>query len=103
MEDSPTSAAPAPGQQPDPNRAHQMFPKLPGADVERVRRFGEPHHAADGSYLIQAGQKSRGLFRLIKGRVTVTQRDGLGRIRPRRVAVSRRRKLWLTARAMVLW
>jgi len=82
LEDSPTSAAPAPGQQPDPNRAYQMFPKLTGADVERVRRFGEPHHAADGSYLIQAGQKSRGLFLLVRGRVTVTQRDGLGRSVP---------------------
>jgi thioredoxin reductase (NADPH) len=82
LEDLPTSAAPAPGQQPDPNRAYQMFPKLAGADVDRVRRFGEPHHAADGSFLIQAGQKSRGLFLLVKGRVNVTQRDGLGRSAP---------------------
>jgi len=80
--DMPTSAAPAPGQQPDPNRAYQMFPTLTGADVERVRRFGVPHLAEDGSFLIRAGQKSRGLFLLVKGRVTVTQRDGLGRSVP---------------------
>ena len=78
----PTSAAPAPGQQPDPNRAYQMFPKLTGADVERVRRFGVPYNAKDGDFLIRAGQKSRGLFLLVKGRVTVTQRDGLGRSTP---------------------
>lgn len=82
MQDLPTSAAPAPGQQPDPNRAYQMFPTLSGADVERVRRFGEPHRARDGSFLIQAGQKSRGMLLLVKGRVTVTQRDGLGRSKP---------------------
>ena len=82
MTDLPTSTAPAPGQQPDPNRAYQMFPKLTGADVERVRRFGVPHHAEHGAFLIRAGQKSRGLFLLVKGRVTVTQRDGLGRSTP---------------------
>jgi len=82
VDQPPTSAAPAPGQQPDPNRVHQMFPVLNAADMQRIRRFGEPHHAADGSYLIQAGMKSRGLFLLIKGRVDVTQRDGLGNTRP---------------------
>jgi len=78
----PISAAPAPGQQPDPNRAYQMFPVLSAADVDRIRRFGEPHHAKDGAYLIQAGMKSRGLFLLEKGHVSVTQRDGLGRTVP---------------------
>ncbi len=85
MDNPPNDAAPDPGgnsQQPDPNRAHQMFPVLTGADVERVRRFGEPHHAKDGAFLIQAGQKSRGLFLLVSGRVNVTQRDGLGRSVP---------------------
>jgi thioredoxin reductase (NADPH) len=78
----PTYYAPAPGQQPDPNRAYQMFPVLSGVDVERVRRFGEPHRGEDGSYLIRAGMKSRGLFLLTKGHVSVIQRDGLGRSVP---------------------
>ena len=82
MSNPPTYAAPAPGQQPDPNRAYQMFPVLSGADVERVRRFGEPHRGEDGSFLIRAGMKSRGLFLLTKGHVSVTQRDGLGRVVP---------------------
>src|ERR1700761_1835521 len=82
LSNPPTYAAPAPGQQPDPNRASQMFPVLSGADVERVRRFGEPHRGEDGSYLIRAGMKSRGLFLLTKGHVSVMQRDGLGRSVP---------------------
>ena len=82
VDQPPISAAPAPGQQPDANRAYQTFPVLNAADAQRIRRFGEPHHAQDGSYLIQAGQKSRGLFLLVKGRVNVTQRDGLGNTRP---------------------
>ena len=82
MEQPPTSAAPAPGQQPDPHRAYQMFPVLDAADFKRIGRFGEPHHAKDGAFLIQAGMKSRGLFLLVKGHVSVTQRDGLGRVVP---------------------
>ena len=82
MDNPPTTTAPAPGQQPDPNRAYQMFPVLSGADVERVRRFGEPHRGEDGSFLIRAGMKSRGLFLLTQGHVSVTQRDGLGHTVP---------------------
>ena len=82
MEQPPTSAAPAPGQQPDPNRAYQMFPVLDAVDFKRIERFGEPHHARDGAFLIQAGMKSRGLFLLVKGHVSVSQRDGLGRVLP---------------------
>jgi thioredoxin reductase (NADPH) len=82
VDNPPDTAAPDPRQQPDPNRAHQTFPVLTAADMARVRRFGEPHHAKDGAFLIQAGQKSRGLFLLVKGHVVVTQRDGLGRSVP---------------------
>ena len=82
MDHPPNTSAPAPGQQPDPSRAHQTFPVLSAADMARIRRFGEPHHAHDGGYLIKAGQKSRGMFLLVKGRVNVTQRDGLGNVRP---------------------
>ena len=82
MDQPPTFVAPAPGQQPDPNRAYQMFPVLDAVDVQRVQRFGEPRSFADGEYLIQAGGKSRGLFLLVKGRVDVVQRDGLGHVVP---------------------
>ncbi len=82
MDQTPISAAPAPGQQPDPNRAYQTFPVLSAADMKRIERFGEPHHVKDGGYLIQAGMKSRGMFLLVKGVVEVTQRDGLGRTLP---------------------
>jgi len=82
VEQPPTFVAPAPGQQPDPHRAYQMFPVLDAVDIQRVQRFGEPHSFADGGYLIQAGDKSRGLFLLVQGRVDVRQRDGLGRTLP---------------------
>ncbi|MEO5688796.1 MAG: FAD-dependent oxidoreductase [Burkholderiaceae bacterium] len=81
MDQPPISAAPAPGQPTDPNRAHQMFPVLSAADMQRIHRFGEPHHVNDGGFLIQAGMKSRGMFLLVKGHVTVTQRDGLGNVK----------------------
>ncbi|MFL6682572.1 MAG: cyclic nucleotide-binding domain-containing protein, partial [Burkholderiaceae bacterium] len=79
MDQPPTFVAPAPGQQPDPNRAYQMFPLLDAVDIQRVQRFGEARTFADGAFLIQAGEKSRGLFLLVKGGVSVVQRDGLGR------------------------
>ena len=85
MDNPPTSTAPATGQQPDPNRDHQMFPVLNAADMQRIHRFGQPHHVASGDYLIKAGQKSRGMFLLASGNVDVTQRDGLGRSVPYRV------------------
>jgi len=82
VDQPPTFVAPAPGQQPDPNRAYQMFPVLGAVDIMRVQRFGEARTFADGEFLIQAGNKSRGLFLLVKGRVNVVQRDGLGRTVP---------------------
>jgi len=74
----PTSVAPAPGQPPDDSRDHQMFPVLSAADLARIRRFGQPWSFAEGDFLIRAGDKSRGLFLLVSGRVQVTQVDGLG-------------------------
>ena len=84
VDNPPISAAPAPGQQPDPNRDYQMFPVLNAADMKRIHRFGQPHHVDDGHYLIRAGQKSRGMFLLVTGHVQVSQRDGLGRVAPYR-------------------
>ncbi len=82
MDQPPNNAAPAPGQQPDPNRDYQTFPVLTAADMKRIHRFGQPHHVDDGEYLIRAGQKSRGMFLLVSGNVAVSQRDGLGRVVP---------------------
>ena len=78
MDPSPASTVPAPGQPPDTSRDHQMFPVLGAVDVARIRRFAEPARFADGDFLLRAGEKSRGLFLLGAGKVTVTQRDGLG-------------------------
>ena len=85
MDNPPTSAAPAPGQPTDPNRDYQTFPVLSAEDMKRIHRFGQPHHVDDGQYLIRAGQKSRGMFLLVSGRVQVSQRDGLGHVLPFRV------------------
>ena len=41
VDQPPTFVAPAPGQQPDPILAFQMFPVLEPVVIQRVQRFGE--------------------------------------------------------------
>ncbi|MET0744842.1 MAG: FAD-dependent oxidoreductase [Microvirga sp.] len=62
-------------------RAH-MFPKLSLAEIERIRRFGEARQYADGDALFVTGDIAPGMFVLLRGAVTVTQRDPLGRLAP---------------------
>ena len=81
----PPAMPPAPGQQPDPNRDYQRFPKLSCSDQRRMQRFGTFLKVGAGEYLVRAGQKSRGLFMLTKGHVESLQRDGLGHTAPVRI------------------
>ncbi len=67
------------------NRDHQMFPVLNAADMERVYRFGKRMTVAKGEMLVRAGDKSRGMFLMLSGRIELTQRDGLGNRVPLRV------------------
>jgi len=63
-------------------RQHQMFPTLSEADIARVRRYGTTRHFARGERLIAAGEVGPGMFVLLKGTVSVRQRDGLGNVVP---------------------
>ena len=59
-------------------RRDQMFPVLTDAELERVSRFGEVRRFARGARLFAAGESTPGMFVVLAGRVTISQRDGLG-------------------------
>ncbi len=67
------------------HRDHQMFPVLNPADMQRIHRFGKPEKFAAGQVIVRAGDRSRGMYLLVSGRVEVTQRDGLGNVVPMRI------------------
>jgi len=64
------------------SRRHQIFPELTDAEIARIRRFGVAKHYAKGERLITAGEPGPGMFVVLKGRVTLSQRDGLGHVVP---------------------
>jgi len=66
----------------DATRVHQTFPVLSDAEMARMARFGSVQHFARGSRMITAGEVSPGLYLILKGVVSITQRDGLGHIVP---------------------
>ncbi len=64
------------------SRRHQMFPELTEAEIERVSRFGSVRHYSQGDRLFAAGEPSPGMFVVLKGHVSISQRDGLGHVAP---------------------
>lgn len=64
------------------NRQLQTFPVLNDSEIARIARFGSVQHFARGSRLFTAGEVGAGMFVLLKGVVSVTQRDGLGHVVP---------------------
>ncbi|HET9207542.1 MAG TPA: FAD-dependent oxidoreductase [Burkholderiaceae bacterium] len=64
------------------SRRHQMFPVLSEADVARIRRFGSVRSYRAGETLFAAGQPSPGMFVVLSGAVSISQRDGLGHVVP---------------------
>ena len=64
------------------SRHDQMFPELTPQEIERLRRFGSVRRYRDGEPLFKTGDLGRGMFVVISGHVTITQRDGLGHITP---------------------
>ncbi|RZJ26932.1 MAG: cyclic nucleotide-binding domain-containing protein [Haliea sp.] len=64
------------------DRRHQMFPVLSAADIARLQRFGQVLSFQRGDRLFAAGEPGPGLFVVLRGRLAVTQRDGLGHVRP---------------------
>ena len=63
-------------------REHQMFPKLTEREVARIRRFGTVRTYARGERLLAAGEPAPGMFVILRGTVALSQRDGLGHVRP---------------------
>jgi thioredoxin reductase (NADPH) len=59
-------------------RSDQMFPKLERAELERLRRFGEPRAYGAGERIVATGEVSPGLFLVLAGEVAITQRSALG-------------------------
>lgn len=69
---------------PDPAsiaRFDQMFPALTEAEIARVRRFGTPQRHPAGTRLLSAGEPAPGMMIILSGHVSISQRDGLGRVR----------------------
>jgi thioredoxin reductase (NADPH) len=64
------------------NRLPQMFPALVDAEMARMHRFGAVRHYPAGKPLYRAGDRSPGMFVVLSGTVTISQRDGLGRVTP---------------------
>ena len=65
-----------------PERRHQMFPVLEGPDIDRIARFASVRQYQRGERLFAAGEPSPGMFVVLKGIVSLTQRDGLGHVVP---------------------
>jgi thioredoxin reductase (NADPH) len=63
-------------------RHDQTFPTLTLPEIERIRRFGELRSYAHGEALFETGKPGPGMFVVLSGHVTITQRDGLGRVTP---------------------
>ena len=63
-------------------RHEQTFPTLTQPEIERMRRFGEPRRYRDGETLFETGKVGPGMFVVLSGTVSITQRDGLGHVTP---------------------
>ncbi len=63
-------------------RLEQTFPSLTPQEIARMRRFGEIVHFRHGEKLFETGKPGPGMFVVLSGHVTITQRDGLGHVTP---------------------
>ncbi|MDE2329704.1 MAG: FAD-dependent oxidoreductase [Bradyrhizobium sp.] len=63
-------------------RHEQTFPALTPQEIARMRRFAEVRKYKDGEKLFQTGKPGPGMFVVLSGHVTLTQRDGLGHVTP---------------------
>ena len=61
-------------------RRDQLFPTLTEDEIARVRRFGDVRHFGAGERLFSAGELAPGMFVVVRGTITLSQRDGLGRV-----------------------
>jgi thioredoxin reductase (NADPH) len=63
-------------------RLGQALPVLSEAEIARIERFGERRQYRRGERLLTAGERAPGMFVLLKGTLTASQRDGLGHVVP---------------------
>src|SRR3954453_14560835 len=63
-------------------RHEQTFPTLTDSEIERMRRFGELRTFQQGETLFETGRVGAGMFVVLSGTVSITQRDGLGHVTP---------------------
>src|ERR1700721_878459 len=63
-------------------RYEQTFPTLTAEEIARMRRFGEERNYHHGEALFETGNPGPGMFVLLSGHVSITQRDGLGHVTP---------------------
>ena len=63
-------------------RFQEMHPTFAAADIERMRRRGEPRTYADGEKLLAVGKVAPGAYVVLAGHVAVTERDGFGHVTP---------------------
>jgi thioredoxin reductase (NADPH) len=59
-------------------RRKQMYFPLTGAEIDRLRRFGETRRFSGGDYLFHAGETGYGIAVLLSGKAQIWRRDGLG-------------------------
>jgi len=64
------------------SRRDQMYPTLAPSEIERVLRFGSGRRYAAGERLFAAGEPGPGMFVVLAGSISITQRDGLGHVVP---------------------
>src|SRR5215475_1824547 len=63
-------------------RYEQTFPTLTPHEIDRMRRFGEIRRYKHGERLFETGKPGPGMFVVLSGHVSITQRDGLGHVTP---------------------
>src|SRR3954468_2296081 len=63
-------------------RHEQTFPTLTDSEIERMRRFGELRTFQHGETLFETGKVGPGMFVVLSGTVSISQRDGLGHVTP---------------------
>jgi thioredoxin reductase (NADPH) len=66
----------------DASRRDQMFPVLTAVEIARIRRFGQVVQYQRGQRLVVAGEPGPGMSVVLKGAVTISQRDGMGHVAP---------------------
>jgi len=64
------------------SRWHQLFPVLTEPEIERMKRFGTIEHYSKGERLFAVGEPAPGMFVILKGALSISQRDGRGHVVP---------------------